>query len=83
VAAITVSLLTRTDTSQSMVVWFPVIMAIGAGLLSFPAGAAAVEHARDRRHGPGGALGQIALTKAFQLGEASMIAPLEYSGWSG
>jgi hypothetical protein len=30
--------------------------------------------------GLAGALGQIALTKAFQLGEASMIAPLEYSG---
>jgi hypothetical protein len=46
VAAITVSLLTRTDTSQSMVVWFLVIMAIGAGLLPFPAGCRCSWHMR-------------------------------------
>ncbi len=82
IAAITVSLLTRTDTSQSMVVWFLVIMAIGAGLLAWPdwiplrlADAPLVAGM-----GLAGALGQIALTRAFQLGEASMIAPLEYTG---
>lgn len=36
VAAITVSLLTRTDTPQAMVVWFLLFMAIGAGLLAIP-----------------------------------------------
>ncbi|HEL3823246.1 TPA: DMT family transporter [Stenotrophomonas maltophilia] len=82
VAAITVSLLTRTDTSQSMVVWFLVIMAIGAGLLAIP-GWVPLQLAHApliAGMGLAGALGQIALTKAFQLGEASMIAPLEYSG---
>lgn len=82
IAAITVSLLTRTDTSQSMVVWFLVIMAIGAGALAWPdwvplRGRHALLIAGM---GLAGALGQIALTKAFQLGEASMIAPLEYTG---
>ena len=82
IAAITVSLLTRTDTSQAMVVWFLVIMAIGAGLLAWPDWVP-----MQAAHGPlvagmglAGALGQIALTRAFQLGEASLIAPLEYTG---
>ena len=82
VAAITVSLLTRTDTSQSMVVWFLVIMAIGAGLLAWPGWVPMQLADAPLVAGMGlaGALGQIALTRAFQLGEASMIAPLEYTG---
>jgi drug/metabolite transporter (DMT)-like permease len=82
IAAITVSMLTRTDTPQSMVVWFLVILALGAGLLALPdwqplqlghAGLIA-------GMGLAGAVGQVALTRAFQLGEASLIAPLEYTG---
>lgn len=82
VAAITVSLLTRTDTSQSMVVWFLVIMAIGAGLLAWPGWVPMrlADAPLVAGMGLAGALGQIALTRAFQLGEASMIAPLEYTG---
>ena len=82
IAAITVSLLTRTDTSQSMVVWFLVIMAIGAGLLAMPDWVPLRLPDAPLIAGMGlaGALGQIALTRAFQLGEASMIAPLEYTG---
>lgn len=82
IAAITVSLLTRTDTSQAMVVWFLVIMALGAGLLAWsdwvPMRLADAPLVAGM--GLAGALGQIALTRAFQLGEASMIAPLEYTG---
>jgi len=82
VAAITVSLLTRTDTSQSMVVWFLVIMGIGAGALAWPEWVPMQLADAPLVAGMGlaGALGQIALTRAFQLGEASMIAPLEYTG---
>ncbi len=82
IAAITVSLLTRTDTSQSMVVWFLVIMAIGAGLLAWPdwVSLRLADAPLVAGMGLAGALGQIALTRAFQLGEASMIAPLEYTG---
>jgi drug/metabolite transporter (DMT)-like permease len=82
VAAITVSMLTRTDTPQSMVVWFLVILALGAGLLALPdwqplqLGHAALIAGM----GLAGAGGQVALTRAFQLGEASLIAPLEYTG---
>lgn len=83
VAAVTVSLLTRTDTPQSMVVWFLLIMAIGAGLLALP-GWQRIDWASHgwliAGLGLSGALGQVALTRAFQLGQASVIAPLEYTG---
>src|SRR5690606_27576360 len=77
IAAITVSLLTRTDTSQSMVVWFLVILAIGAGLLAWPEWVAMrlADAPLVAGMGLAGALGQVALTRAFQLGEASLIAP--------
>ena len=82
IGAITVSLLTRTDTSQSMVVWFLVLMALGAGVLAWQDWVPLrLAHAPlIAGMGLAGALGQIALTRAFQLGEASMIAPLEYTG---
>ncbi|HEY0332321.1 MAG TPA: DMT family transporter, partial [Stenotrophomonas sp.] len=82
IAAITVSLLTRTDTPQSMVVWFLALMALGAGLLAIPGWVPLqAEHAwLIAGTGLAGALGQIALTQAFVRGEASMIAPLEYTG---
>jgi len=82
IAAITVSLLTRTDTSQSMVVWFLLIMAVGAGLMAWPEWRALqLQHAAlIAGMGLAGALGQIALTRAFQSGDASLIAPLEYTG---
>ncbi len=82
IAAVTVSLLTRTDTPQSMVVWFLLIMAIGAGLAAIPGWVPLrLEHGLlIAGMGLAGALGQIALTRAFMSGEASMIAPLEYTG---
>ena len=82
IAAITVSLLTRTDTPQSMVVWFLALMALGAGLLAIPGWTPLrAEHGwLIAGTGLAGALGQIALTRAFMRGEASMIAPLEYTG---
>lgn len=82
IASVTVSLLTRTDTSQSMVVWFLVIMAVGAGLLAWPQWQPLQwKHAAlIAGMGLAGALGQIALTRAFQLGQASLVAPLEYTG---
>jgi len=82
VAAITVSMLTRTDTPQSMVVWFLVILALGAGLLAIPDWQPLQWGHVGLIAGMGlaGAAGQVALTRAFQLGEASLIAPLEYTG---
>lgn len=82
IASVTVSLLTRTDTPQSMVVWFLVIMAVGAGLLAWPQWRPLQwQHAAlIAGMGLAGALGQVALTRAFQLGQASLVAPLEYTG---
>ena len=82
IAAVTVSLLTRTDTPQSMVVWFLAIMAVGAGLAAIPGWVPLRwEHAAlILGMGLAGAFGQIALTRAFMCGDASLIAPLEYTG---
>lgn len=81
VSAITVRMLARTDSTQSMMFWLTAMMAIGAGALAAPnwqalrfgdwpviAGVAVT-----------GALGQYAITEAFRRGEASVIAPFEYT----
>lgn len=80
-SAITVRVLGQTDSSQSMVFWLMLFVAIGAGALALPdwrpiqradwpvIGAMAVT----------GSIGQWAITEAFKRGEASVIAPLEYT----
>ena len=80
-SVITVRMLAQRDSAQSMVFWFLAMVAVGAGLLAWPnwvplrladawwlAGIAVF-----------GTLGQVALTHAFRLGEASLVAPLEYT----
>jgi len=81
VSAITVRVLARTDSTQAMVVWLLTCIALGAGALAWP----------DRvpisgTHGwliagigLSGALAQYCVTEAFRHGEASSIAPLEYT----
>jgi len=81
ISAITVRILARTDSTQSMMVWLMVMIALGAGALAWP------EWVAIRREdfwliaaiGVAGALGQYAITEAFRMGEASAIAPLEYT----
>ena len=81
-ASVTVRLQARTETSQAMVVWFLALMALGGGLLAIPdwVPLRAEDAWRIAALGLSGALAQVALTRAFQLGEASMVAPLEYTG---
>ena len=80
-SAIMVRILGRTDSTESMMFWLMVMVAVGAGVLALPswrpiepddwraiAGIAAF-----------GSLGQFALTEAFKIGEASFIAPFEYT----
>ena len=81
VSAITVRILARTDTTQSMMVWLMLLIGLGAGLVAAPDWQPV-----QARHGwlivgigLAGALGQYAITEAFRLGEASLIAPLEYT----
>lgn len=81
VAAITVRVLAGTDSTQAMVVWLMASMAIGAGALAAPGWVALRgEHGwLIAGVGLAGALAQYAITEAFRLGEASLLAPLEYS----
>lgn len=81
VSAITVRVLARTDSTQAMVVWLMALLALGAGALAWPKWVPLqAEHAwLIAGIGLAGALGQVAITEAFRLGEASLIAPLEYT----
>lgn len=81
IAAVTGRLATRTDSSESMVLWMMVFMAIGAGALSW------AEWVPIRRSDAlllvalaiTGFCGQLAITEAFRHGQASAVAPFEYS----
>jgi len=81
VSAVTVRVLGRTDSSESMVFWLTTMLAVGAGALSAPHWVAV-----RWEHAPvlcvvavTGFLGQFAITEAFKRAEASLIAPLEYT----
>ena len=74
-------LLTRTDTSSSLVFWMTLLLGVGAGLLAAPDWVAIAP-----KHGllivalaVTGFLGQLAITQAFRYGQASVVAPLEYT----
>lgn len=81
VSAITVRVLSRTDSTQAITFWLMALMAAGAGALAIPNWVPLrIEDAWViAAVGVGGALGQYAITEAFRLGEASLIAPLEYT----
>lgn len=81
VSAITVRMLAQRDTTQAMVFWPMLILTIAGGGLSFgqwqpvlPADWWVIAGI-----GLSGTLAQVALTDAFRRGEASLIAPLEYT----
>lgn len=82
VSAITVRMLAQRDSTQAMVLWFMALLSLGASLL------AAWNWVPVRWEdawtiagvGVSGSLAQVALTEAFRRGEASLIAPLEYTG---
>jgi drug/metabolite transporter (DMT)-like permease len=80
-SAITVRILGRTDTTLSMIFWLIVMIAVGAGLLALPSWREV-----DPRHhvvilgiAITGSVGQWAITEAFRTGEASFVAPFEYT----
>ncbi len=85
-SAITVRVLTRSDTTQSMVVWMLVLLGFGAAALAWSSWLPIrpADWATVLMLGAFGACGQVLLTEAFRLGEASKIAPLEYTAllWS-
>ena len=81
VSAITGRVLTRTDSSASLVFWTTAFLALGAGALAAPNWVAL-----QPAHWPlvaglavTGFLGQLAITEAFRHGQASVVAPFEYT----
>ena len=85
-SAITARMLARTDRTEHMMFWLMILMAIGATALAAPGWIAI-----DPGHALllcalaiSGFLGQMALNEAFARGEASSVAPFQYSAlaWS-
>lgn len=81
ISAITVGILARTDRSEYMVFWLMVMMSIGASLLAAPGWVA-----MSMKDAPlllglalSGFIGQLAITEAFAKGDASSVAPFEYT----
>ncbi|MBW3549283.1 MAG: DMT family transporter [Proteobacteria bacterium] len=81
ISAITVRLLARTDSTESMMVWAMTMIALGAGALALPdwVPIRAADGWIILAVGVAGALGQYAITEAFRVGKASLIAPIEYT----
>ena len=80
-AVISLRVLARTDTTESMVFWFTAMMAVGAGLLAI-AGWRPLQHADWPLLvglGLAGSLGQHFITEAFRNAPVSVVTPLEYT----
>ncbi|TNF58141.1 MAG: DMT family transporter [Burkholderiales bacterium] len=81
VAAVSGRLLSRTDSSESMVFTMMLLVALGAGVLAAPAWVPV--RAEDGwlllALAVTGFGGQLAITEAFRHGQASAVAPFEYS----
>jgi drug/metabolite transporter (DMT)-like permease len=81
VSAITVGILARTDRSEYMVFWLMLMMSAGASALAAPGWVA-----MSMKDAPlllglalSGFIGQLAITEAFAKGDASSVAPFEYT----
>jgi drug/metabolite transporter (DMT)-like permease len=74
-------MLARTDTTESMVFWFSVLLSVGAGLLALPGWAPLQSADWPLFAGIGvtGALGQHFITEAFRRAPAAVVAPFEYT----
>lgn len=81
VSAITARLLARTDSTESMMFWLLTLMSVGAVALAWPAWVPV--RAADGwvllALSLSGFFGQLAITKAFSTGKASIVAPFEYT----
>jgi drug/metabolite transporter (DMT)-like permease len=81
VAAVVGRLSSRTDSTESMVLWMMVIVAVGASALAWPNWVPL--HTSDwpllLALGITGFCGQLAITVAFRHGQASAVAPFEYT----
>ena len=81
VTAVVGRLSSRTDSTESMILWMMVIMALGAGTLAAPnwVHVPLSEAPVLLALGLTGFGGQLAITEAFRHGQASAVAPFEYT----
>jgi drug/metabolite transporter (DMT)-like permease len=79
--AVSIRLLSRTDTTESMVFWFSVLLSVGAGLLAVPGWVPLLASHWPLFAGIGltGAMGQHFITEAFRRAPAAVVAPFEYT----
>jgi drug/metabolite transporter (DMT)-like permease len=80
-SALTIRVLTRTDTTASMVFWFMAMVTVFAGALAAPSWVPVRPEHWSMWIGVGilGALGQHFVTEAFRHAPASAVAPFEYT----
>ena len=80
-AVITLRVLSRTDTTESMVFSFTFLLAVGAGLLSIPGWTPVLWAHWPLLAGVGllGSLGQHFITEAFRNAPAAVVTPFEYT----
>lgn len=80
-AVITLRVLSRTDTNESMVFWLMAMLSVGAGLLSIPGWRPLQQPDWPLLAGLGlaGALGQYLITEAFRNAPVAVVTPLEYT----
>ena len=81
VAAVVGRLSSRTDSTESMVLWMMVIVSVGASALAWPSWVPvqASDWPLLLALGVTGFCGQLAITVAFRHGQASAVAPFEYT----
>ena len=81
VAAVVGRLSSRTDSTESMILWMMIFVAIGAGSLAAPnwVHVPLSEAPLLVALGLTGFAGQLAITEAFRHGQASAVAPFEYT----
>lgn len=80
-SVVTLRLLARTDSNESMVFWFTALLAAGAGLMALPGWRGILWDDLPLMIGVGlcGALGQHFITVAFRSAPAAVVAPFEYT----
>jgi len=80
-SVITLRMLARTDTTESMVLWFSVLLSVGAGLFAIPGWLPLNFDHWPLFLGIGvtGAFGQHFITEAFRRAPAAVVAPFEYT----
>lgn len=81
ISALAGRVLTRTDSSSSLVFWMTLLVALGAGALAAPGWAPIqAEHGWTiAAMALTGSIGQYCITEAFRHGQASVVAPFEYA----